>query len=187
MFTIPIICSLIFICNSLIYLCVCLLFHLFLYIRVYRLSSLTTTVSFNSLLAILALCHRRLRALPHLHPVPGWSTDALQISHWNIQCKRKISTNQMYTFLSMIVFSLVLYLIILMTQFHCTASRLTSTSPCGKAHRGILRPEVNTSQNMGLRFNLCCLFCCRPPTLVSLEAFLSSPSLIKTSLTKPER
>lgn len=33
------------------------------------------SLSLCSLLAVLALCHCRLRAVPHLHPVSGWCAD----------------------------------------------------------------------------------------------------------------
>lgn len=61
----------------------------------------------SSLLEVLALCRRRLRAVPHLHPLPGWCVDGINtLTGWNAQpstfidgegkhtaiaCSRKIS------------------------------------------------------------------------------------------------
>lgn len=51
-------------------------------------TTLTITFCLCSLLAILALCHCRLRAVPHLHPVPGWCADYSDaLMGWNAHIK----------------------------------------------------------------------------------------------------
>lgn len=37
-------------------------------------------LSLRSLLEVLALCQRRLRAVPHLYPVPGWCKNIIRDS-----------------------------------------------------------------------------------------------------------